>query len=39
MPTMSLLVGAYVQDLMALVVAGLLLGAITLTWRGSVRAV
>ncbi len=39
MPTTALLVGGYAQDLVSLVVAGLLLAATTLTWRGSVRAV
>jgi hypothetical protein len=38
-PTANLLIGSYAQDLIALVVAALLLAAVVLTWRGSVRAV
>lgn len=34
----SLLVGAYAQDLVSVLVAGILMAAILLTWRGSVRA-
>lgn len=38
MPDRAMLVGAYAQDLIALVAAGLMLAAILFTWRGSVRA-
>lgn len=36
-PTTELLVGAYAQDMVSVLVAGILMVAILFTWRGSVR--